>query len=85
MKGFIKFASILTFGVFCFIGGVDKGQGKGSAALYCILVGTMVLLNGFATVTEIETNELMENNRKRTDELLKKTAKLGSKMKEIGK
>ena len=60
MKGFIKFASILTFGVFCFIGGLAMGQGKNSVALYCILGGTMMLLNGFATVTEIETNEIME-------------------------
>lgn len=81
MKVFVKFASILTFGVFCFIGGLAMGQGKNSVALYCILGGTMLLLNGFATVTEIETNELMEKNRKKTDELLKKTAKLGRKVK----
>lgn len=85
MKGFIKFASILTFGMFCFFAGFAKGHGKNGLALYCILGGTMMLLNGCVTVTEIETNELMEKNRKRTDELLKKTAKLGSKMKEIGK
>ncbi len=59
MKGFIKFASILTFGIFCFIAGVAKGHGKNSIALYCILGGTMMLLNGFATVTEIETNEIL--------------------------
>ena len=81
MKVFIKFASILTFGVFCFIGGIAMGRDKNSVALYCILGGTMLLLNGFATVTEIETNELMEKNRKKTDELLKKTAKLGRKVK----
>jgi hypothetical protein len=40
-----------------------------------------MLLNGWATVTEIETDELMENNRKRTDELLKKTEKLERKIK----
>ena len=81
MKGVVKFMSIVAFGVFCFIGGVAKGQGKNIVALYCILGGTMMLLNGFATVTDIETNELMEKNRKKTDELLKKTAKLGRKVK----
>ena len=80
MKGFIKFASILTFGMFCFFAGVAKGHGKNNVALYCILGGTMMLLNGFATVTEIETNEIMEKNRKRTDELLKKTEKLERKI-----
>ena len=58
MKGFIKFTSILTFGVFCFIGGVVKGHGKNDVALYCILGGTMMLLNGFAAVTEIEMKEI---------------------------
>lgn len=81
MKGFIKFASSLAFGIFCFIGGVAKGQGKNSVALYCILGGTMMLLNGFATVTEIETNEILGENRGKTDELLKKTANLERKIK----
>lgn len=81
MKGFIKFASILTFGVFCFIGGVAKGSGHGEAALYCVLVATMLLLNGFSAVTEMEIHEIMEGNKKKTDELFKKTSKLGRKMK----
>ena len=81
MKGFIKFASILTFGVFCFFAGFAKGQGKNSVALYCILGGTMMLLNGFSTVTEIETNEILGENRRKTDELLKKTEKMKRKMK----
>ena len=62
MKGFIKFASILTFGVFCFFAGFAKGHGKNSVTFYCILGGTMMLLNGFSTVTEIETNEILEKN-----------------------
>ena len=77
MKGFIKFASILTFGVFCFIGGVAKGHGKNGVALYCILGGTMMLLNGFASVTEIETNDILGENRK--------YGKKNKGMKEIGK
>lgn len=85
MKGFIKFVSIMMFGVFCFIGGVAKGSGHGEVALYCVLGATVLLINGFSTVTEMETNEIMESNRKKTDELLKKTTKLGKKMKkEIG-
>lgn len=80
MKGFIKFVSIVMFGVFCFIGGVAKESGHKGAALYCVLGGVMLLLNGFTTVTEMETQEIMEKNRKKTDELLKKTAKLGRKI-----
>ncbi len=81
MKGFIKFISILMFGFFCFVGGVAKESGHKEAALYCVLGGVILLLNGFTTVTEMETQEIMEKNRKKTDELLKKTAKLGRKIK----
>ena len=81
MKGFIKFVSIMAFGIFCFIGGVARGDGNNHVAVYCILVGVMILLNGFSAVTEMETREIMESNRKKTQELLKKTAKLGRKLK----
>ena len=81
MKGFIKFVSIVLFGVFCFIGGVAKGSGHGEAALYCVLGATMLLLNGFSSVTEMEIQEIMESNRKKTKELLKKTSKSGRKVK----
>lgn len=81
MKGFFKFVSIMAFGIFCFIGGIAMGQGKNGVALCCILGGTMVLLNGFTTVTEMETQEIIEKNQKKTDELLKKTAKMGRKIK----
>ena len=81
MKGFIKFVSIVMFGVFCFIGGVAKASGHGEAALYCVLGAIMLLLNGFSTVTEMEIQDIMECNRKKTKELLKKTSKLGRKVK----
>lgn len=81
MKGFIKFISILMFGFFCFVGGVAKESGHKEAALYCVFGGVMILLNGFSTVTEMEIDEIMESNRKKTEELLKKTAKLGRKIK----
>ena len=74
MKGFVKFVSIMAFGIFCFIGGVAKGSGEDHVGLYCILGGTMMLLNGFATVTEIETNELIEGNRKKTTKSKRKSA-----------
>lgn len=80
MKGFIKFVSIVMFGIFCFIGGVAKGSGHGDVALYCVLGATVLLLNGFSTVTEMETHEIMESNRKKTEELYKKTKKMGRKL-----
>lgn len=66
MKGFIKFMSIVAFGVFCFIGGVASGNGKNHVAAGCVAVGFWLLLNGYATVLEIETTELIEGNRKKT-------------------
>lgn len=81
MKGFIKFMSVVAFGIFCFIGGVARGDGEKQVAAYCVIVGVVILLNGFSAVTEMETREIMESNRKKTEELLKKTAKLGRKIK----
>ena len=66
MKGFIKFVSIVIFGIFCFIGGVAKGSGENHVALYCVIGGVMLLLNGYATVLETETSECIEGNRKKT-------------------
>ena len=80
MKGFIKFMSVVAFGIFCFIGGVAKGSGEDHVAPYCIIVGVVVLLNGFSAVTEMETHEIMESNRKKTKELLKKVEKMGRKL-----
>lgn len=81
MKGFIKFVSIVMFGFFCFAGGVARGDGETHVATYCVIVGVVILLSGFSAVTEMETREIMESNRKKTEELLKKTAKLGRKIK----
>ena len=80
MKGFVKFVSIMAFGVLCFIGGVARGDGENHVAFYCVLVGVVLLLHGFSTVTEMETNEIIEKNRKKTDELLKKIKKMGRKL-----
>ena len=80
MKGFIKFVSIVMFGFFCFAGGVARGDGENNVAFYCVLVGVVILLNGFSTVTEMETHEIMESNRKKTKELLKKVEKIGRKL-----
>ena len=66
MKGFIKFMSVVAFGVFCFIGGVAKGSGEDHVAPYCVIVGVMALLNGYASVLEMGNNELIEGNRKKT-------------------
>ena len=66
MKGFIKFVSIMAFGIFCFIGGVASGDGKNHVSAYCIGAGAWLLLNGYAAALEIETNELIEGNRKKT-------------------
>ena len=81
MRGFIKFISILAFGFFCFAGGVAKESGHKEVAIYCVLGGTMILLNGFSAVTEMDIQELSEKNRKKTEELLKKTTKLERKLK----
>ena len=80
MKGFIKFMSVVAFGIFCFIGGVARGDGKNHVAVYCVLAGVALLLHGFSTVTEMETHEIMESNRKKTKELLKKVEKMGRKL-----
>jgi uncharacterized membrane protein len=80
MKGFIKFVSIVMFGFFCFVGGVAKESGNRDVAVYCVIVGVVLLLHGFSTVTEMETNEIIEKNRKKTDELLKKIKKMGRKL-----
>ena len=66
MKGFIKFVSIVAFGIFCFIGGVSHGNGKNHVAAYCVVFAVGILLNGYAVALEIETNELIEGNRKKT-------------------
>ena len=62
MKGFIKFVSIMAFGIFCFIGGVVRGDGKNHVAAYCVVGGVWLLLNEYATALEMETNELIEKN-----------------------
>ena len=80
MKGFIKFVSIVMFGFFCFAGGVARGEGENHVAFYCVLVGVVLLLHGFSTVTEMETHEIMESNRKKTKELIKKVEKMGRKL-----
>ena len=74
MKGFVKFVSVVAFGIFCFIGGVAKGSGEGHVALYCVIAGVVVLLNGYATVLEPETHELIEGNRKKTTNSRRKSA-----------
>ena len=61
MKKFIKFVSIMAFGIFCFIGGVARGDGKNYVAAYCVVAGFWLLLNGYAAVLEMETNELLNN------------------------
>ena len=66
MKGFIKFVSIVMFGVFCFIGGVALGDGKNYVAAYCVGAGVWILLNGYTAALEMETHELIEGNRKKT-------------------
>lgn len=66
MKGFIKFMSIMAFGIFCFIGGVAHGDGKNFVTVYCVGAGVWILLNGYVAALEMETNELIEGNRKKT-------------------
>ena len=66
MKGFIKFMSVVAFGIFCFIGGVALGDGKNYVAVYCVCGGVWILLNGYAAALEMETHELIEGNRKKT-------------------
>lgn len=72
MRGFIKFISILVFGFFCFAGGVAKESGHKEVAIYCILGGTMILLNGFSAVTEMDIQELGEKNRKETEGVIRR-------------
>lgn len=66
MKGFIKFMSIVAFGIFCFIGGVALGDGKNYVAAYCVGAGVWILLNGYTAALEMETHELIEGNHKKT-------------------
>lgn len=65
MKGFIKFISILIFGFLCFVGGVAKESGHKTAAIYCVFSGTLILINGFTGAIEMETQEIIENSRKK--------------------
>ena len=66
MKGFIKFMSIVAFGIFCFIGGVARGDGKNHVAMYCVGGGVWILLNGYSVALEMESHDLIEGNRKKT-------------------
>ena len=66
MKGLVKFMSIMAFGVFCFIGGVARGDGKNHVAAYCVGAGVWILLNGYAAALEMETHEIREGTRKKT-------------------
>ena len=74
MKGFVKFMCIMAFGLFCFIGGVARGDGKNHVAAGCVAVGVWILLNGYAAVLEMETLELIEGNRKKTTKSRRKSA-----------
>lgn len=75
MKGFIKFVSIMAFGVFCFIGGVARGVGENNVATYCVVGGFWLLLNGYAAALEMETDEIVEKCRRKNEKLIKKTKK----------
>lgn len=80
MSSFIKFCSILSFGVFCFVGGVAEESGHGVTALYCVIGGTGLLLNGLIATVVMKANEIDRENHKKTEELLKETIRAGRRL-----
>lgn len=73
MKTFFKAVSILLFGVLCFVGGVAHGFGKEGVAAWFVFGAICILLNGFAVVADIETNEILERHEKEFERLSKKS------------